>query len=164
MGKIVSPQACNLSDCQQILCLCQTEVYIQVPWEVPLKAAQSLVVTHCVTICPIYFRQVLISSLCPLHTRCFWNRRPNFWYAFYGSKQRRNYRVAQNMYTFLLINIFGINLNEISISGWECNIMFSQQMSLSLYLANVFKLKVPLQHCLPFFKRQSCSSHVGSLS
>ena len=26
----------------------------------------------------------------------------------------------------LLINIFGINLNEISISVWECNIMFSQ--------------------------------------
>ena len=25
----------------------------------------------------------------------------------------------------LLINIFGINLNEISISGWECNIMYS---------------------------------------
>jgi hypothetical protein len=25
-------------------------------------------------------------------------------------------------------------------------------------------IKVPLQHCLPFFKRQSCSSHVGSLS
>ena len=29
----------------------------------------------------------------------------------------------------LLINIFGINLNEISISGWECNIMFLQQMA-----------------------------------
>ena len=29
----------------------------------------------------------------------------------------------------LLINIFGINLNEISISGWECNVMFSQQMA-----------------------------------
>ena len=32
----------------------------------------------------------------------------------------------------LLINIFGINLNEISISGWECNIMFSQQMAQAL--------------------------------
>ena len=42
------------------------------------------------------------------------------------------YRVAQkNIYT-LLINIFGINLNEISISGWECNIMFSQQMAQAL--------------------------------
>ena len=33
---------------------------------------------------------------------------------------------------FLLINIFGINLNEISISGWVCNIMFSQQMAQAL--------------------------------
>ena len=32
----------------------------------------------------------------------------------------------------LLINIFGINLNEISVSGWECNIMFSQQMAQAL--------------------------------
>ena len=32
----------------------------------------------------------------------------------------------------LFINIFGINLNEISISGWECNIMFSQQMAQAL--------------------------------
>ena len=32
----------------------------------------------------------------------------------------------------LLINIFGINLNEISISGWVCNIMFSQQMAQAL--------------------------------
>ena len=32
----------------------------------------------------------------------------------------------------LLINIFGINLNEISISGWECNTMFSQQMAQAL--------------------------------
>jgi hypothetical protein len=32
----------------------------------------------------------------------------------------------------LLINIFGINSNEISISGWECNIMFSQQMTQAL--------------------------------
>ena len=32
----------------------------------------------------------------------------------------------------LLINIFGINWNEISISGWECNIMFSQQMAQAL--------------------------------
>ena len=32
----------------------------------------------------------------------------------------------------LLINSFGINLNEISISGWECNIMFSQQMAQAL--------------------------------
>ena len=29
----------------------------------------------------------------------------------------------------LFINIFGINLNGISISGRECNIMFSQQMA-----------------------------------
>ena len=45
------------------------------------------------------------------------------------------YRVAQkNVYTLhsLLINIFGINLNEISTSGWECNIMFSQQMAQAL--------------------------------
>ena len=33
---------------------------------------------------------------------------------------------------FLLINIFGINLNEISISGLERNIMFSQQMAQAL--------------------------------
>ena len=33
----------------------------------------------------------------------------------------------------LPINIFGINLNEISISGWECNIMFSQQMAQALH-------------------------------
>ena len=33
---------------------------------------------------------------------------------------------------FLLINIFGINFNEISISGWDCNIMFSQQMAQAL--------------------------------
>ena len=32
----------------------------------------------------------------------------------------------------LLINTFGINLNEISISGWECNIMCSQQMAQAL--------------------------------
>ena len=32
----------------------------------------------------------------------------------------------------LLINIFGINLNEISISGWECNKMFSQQVAQAL--------------------------------
>ena len=32
----------------------------------------------------------------------------------------------------LLITIFGINLNEISISGWECNIIFSQQMAQAL--------------------------------
>ena len=32
----------------------------------------------------------------------------------------------------LLINIFGINLNDISISGWECNIMFSQQIAQGL--------------------------------
>ena len=32
----------------------------------------------------------------------------------------------------LLINIFGINLSEISISVWECNIMFSQQMAQAL--------------------------------
>ena len=32
----------------------------------------------------------------------------------------------------LLINMFGINLNEISISGWECNIKFSQQMAQAL--------------------------------
>ena len=32
----------------------------------------------------------------------------------------------------LLINVFGINLNEISISGWECNIIFSQQMAQAL--------------------------------
>ena len=32
----------------------------------------------------------------------------------------------------LHINVFGINLNEISISGWECNIMFSQQMAQAL--------------------------------
>ena len=32
----------------------------------------------------------------------------------------------------LLFNIFGINLNEISISGWECNIMFSQRMAQAL--------------------------------
>ena len=30
----------------------------------------------------------------------------------------------------LLINIFGINLNEISVSGWQCNIMFSQVYTL----------------------------------
>ena len=36
------------------------------------------------------------------------------------------YRVAQKKcINSLLINIFGINLNEISISGWECNIMLS---------------------------------------
>ena len=35
-------------------------------------------------------------------------------------------------YTLSLINIFGINLNEISISGWECNIMFSQHMAQAL--------------------------------
>ena len=32
----------------------------------------------------------------------------------------------------LLINIFGINLNEISISGSECNKMFSQQVAQAL--------------------------------
>ena len=43
------------------------------------------------------------------------------------------YRVAQKIYIrSLLINIIGINLNEISISGWECNIMFSQQMYIHL--------------------------------
>ena len=36
---------------------------------------------------------------------------------------------------FLLINIFGINLNEISISGWECNIMFSQRWHRRSWLA-----------------------------
>jgi len=29
----------------------------------------------------------------------------------------------------LLINIFGINLNEISISGWECNIIYNSRTS-----------------------------------
>ena len=35
------------------------------------------------------------------------------------------YRVAQKKIIHsLLINIFGINLNEIYISGWECNIIY----------------------------------------
>ena len=34
----------------------------------------------------------------------------------------------------LLMNIFGINLNEISISGWECNIIYNSRISLiSIY-------------------------------
>lgn len=56
-----------------------------------MKSAESAVVTDCVTICPIYFIQSLISFLCPLYTGCFWNRRPNVWYPFYGPKQRRNF-------------------------------------------------------------------------
>ena len=35
----------------------------------------------------------------------------------------------------LLINNFGMNLNEISISGWECNIMYNSKTSLiSIFL------------------------------
>ena len=45
---------------------------------------------------------------------------------------RTEYRVAQKCIQFLLINISGINLNEMSISGWECNIMFSQRMAQAL--------------------------------
>ena len=50
----------------------------------------------------------------------------------YWGIQSSIYRVSQKSIHPLLINIFGINLNEISISGWECNIMFSQQMAQAL--------------------------------
>jgi hypothetical protein len=41
------------------------------------------------------------------------------------------YRVAQKKCIHSsLINIFGINLNEISISGWECNIIYNSRTSL----------------------------------
>ena len=37
------------------------------------------------------------------------------------------------MYTLFTHQYLWINLNEISISGWECNIMFSQQMAQALF-------------------------------
>jgi hypothetical protein len=40
------------------------------------------------------------------------------------------YRVAQKGIHSLLINVFGINLNEISISGWQCNIIYNSRTSL----------------------------------
>jgi hypothetical protein len=55
--------------------------------------------------------------------------------AWQGLKQREDFNTKKKKKCIhsLLINIFGINLNENSISGWECNIMFSQQMAQALH-------------------------------
>ena len=57
-----------------------------------------------------------------------------FWYSLSDKPTRNSCNTGwpKKYIHSLLINIFGINLNKISISGWECNIMFSQQMAQAL--------------------------------
>ena len=75
---------------------------------------------------------VAISQLCSGRCKAFFTAIVSHAVFKFACSHCHIYRVAQKNVCSLLINIFGINLNEISISGWECNIMFSQQMAQAL--------------------------------
>ena len=60
----------------------------------------------------------------------------------------------------LRINIFGINLNEISISGWECNIMFSQQI---IILHSHLEIKISFKFILKILMSKECIHFFGPL-
>jgi hypothetical protein len=81
-----------------------------------------------------------------------------FWYSHLFRQTQYRYRVApKKCIHSLLINIFGINLNKISISGGECNIMFSQQMA---------QQALHQLHWMIYRKHRNvvCSYHAGQIT